>query len=313
MYILVIDLGGTSAKCAIFSKEGDLLYKFQVKTILSKILINLFEKIQNFFQEQKINFSKVIAIGLSTPGFLNSNTGIVIKAGNLDWDNFNLKKEAEQLWKKPVFIINDANAAAYGEYWKAEGKKYHSLIFYTIGTGIGGAIIINDKLVMGHQGFAGELGHGGKFQNSIICNCKQSYCLEPISSAVGIERSIQEFIKNNPKSNLAKLQNDLSRFIEIKDIKELLIKEDANIISILSESLTPLANHISILLYALNPQAVIIGGGPSALEEHLINIIKNLIKNNTTNLLYDNCVFKTSSLNNDAGIYGTYYFTRQNL
>lgn len=313
MNILAIDLGGKSAKVAIFDEIGKYEHYFTVTTVLDDVLNNLYKRIITYFKKNNVNYDLIKVVGFSTPGFLNHKSGIVELSGNLKWNNFNLKKNAENIFNKPVFVINDANAAILGEKWQGSGNKYNSLILYTIGTGIGGGIIINNELVIGNNGYAGEFGHGGQFQSSIGCTCGKKYCLEPLSSATGIERIAKKYIKYHPLSSLARLKRKLKSFPEVKEMKDLLLKDDKHTKKIFIKALKPLASHISTMLYALNPEAVIIGGGPSQIGKPLINLLKQLIDKVTGAPLTNTYSLEISCLENKVGMFGAAYWALINL
>lgn len=313
MNILAIDLGGKSAKVAIFDEIGNYEHYFTVPTVLDDVLNNLYIAIKSYFKDNNLNYDLIKVVGFSTPGFLNHKSGVVELSGNLKWSNFNLKQNAEKIFNNPVFVINDANAAILGEKWQGSGKKYNSLVLYMIGTGIGGGIIINNELVIGNNGYAGEFGHGGEFQSLLVCTCGKKYCLEPLSSASGIEWIAKKYIKYHPFSSLAKLKRKLKMFPEVKEMKSLLLKDDKHTKKIFVKALKPLAAHISTMLYALNPEAVIIGGGPSQIGAPLINLLRQLIDKVTGALLFNTYSLEISRLENKVGMFGAAYWALINL
>ena len=291
MKILSIDLGGTSSKIALFDKNK-IIKKWNIKTNLNDIWWNIKNNLTNLKDEE------YEIVSLSIPGFIDHEKGIIKLSGNLNLKNYSIQENVKKIFNnKKIFSINDANAAALGEFWKGAAKKDHSTILYTLGTGIGGGIIINNELVYGSNGYAGELGHGGNFQNKWSCTCGLNNCIEPVSSATGITRSLKE---NGFK-------------ISVKEAGELLKKGNKKIINIFKESLKPLALHITIMQTAFNPNSIIIGGGPSNIGEPLRKIIEQLVKENQLNFISSTTKIKIAETKNDAGVYGAAYWAIYNL
>ncbi|AHI53912.1 glucokinase [Spiroplasma sabaudiense Ar-1343] len=310
--ILAIDLGGTSAKVGIIDFQGKVLFNFIVDNQIDNILQNLFQKIMEKLKEQKISYQELECVGFSTAGFVDHQEGIVKIAGNLNWFDFNLKEEAEKIFQKKVIVLNDANAAALGEFWIGSGKKYKSVLFYTLGTGIGGAIIINGNLVEGQHGYAGEFGHGGDMQHDIDCNCGLKHCIEPTTSAVGLSKAIKLYWKKHPQDSTIKYfknpQNvemvDIARVYfennNPQDLKELIIK-----------IYKPLLNHMALMIKALDPEAILIGGGGSKMGRALLDIISCGLKPLILPIYFKDLKLETAQLGNDAGIIGAAYFAKK--
>ncbi|NQZ65833.1 MAG: ROK family protein [Mycoplasmatales bacterium] len=286
--ILGIDIGGTTIKIGLID-NNKIVRKYTIKTNSETIIDDLIKS----FVINKINVNQIDAIGCALPGFIDHKNGVVTLSGNLGYKNYQFKKIFEEKLKKPVFVVNDANAAALGEYWVGAGSKYDSTILYTLGTGLGGGIIINNQLVFGSSGYAGELGHGGNFQNERNCTCGLSNCLEPFASATGIEKSLKEF---------------LGKDISLKDSVELFLKNDSNVINAFTKSLTPLANHIAIMETSLNPDCIIIGGGPSNIGKPLADFIKKLVDKSQLGFISNKTPILIATTRNDAGILGAAYW-----
>ncbi len=226
MNVLAIDLGGTSSKCAVFSTKKTILCEFKVATKKEAILENLKTEIDEQLIKYHIDWSTISQIGFAISGFLDEKGGIVVLAGNLNWHYFNIKKEAENLFQRPVHIINDANAAVLAEYWDRIYDKKESLLLYTLGTGIGGGIVLDGRLWTGANGYAGEFGHRGYFQNRFPCTCGLQHCIEPVSSATGLTRLINQVADEKQESLLATLKKNLQCDLKLVDIKPLFDKND---------------------------------------------------------------------------------------
>lgn len=306
MNILSIDIGGTSTKMALLDDKGNFLKRYEpIKTTKGHSLKWLFDYI-------KILDIKYDVIGIDVPGFYNSSKQMIELSGNLNYKNFNLIKEAKKYTNKKVYCLNDANAAALGEYWKIFSKESNvkNVLFYIIGTGIGGGLIIDGKLYEGSNGYAGEFGHGC-FADNNKCSCGQKGCIEPKCSAVGITKLINEEAKNKSNHELYKLKQEVGK-IEIYHLKKL-IKEDKRTIDVFKKCLEPLINHMCIMSYAIDPNAIIIGGGPSKLGSPLIKIVSDIYKEKSAQFISKNIKIKKAICENDAALYGNVFYILSNM
>ena len=286
--ILGIDIGGTTVKIGVV-KNNKIEKKYSIPTNP----LTLVDDIIDSFDKNNIDLENIKAIGVAIPGLVEHEKGIVKWAGNLSYENIPIKEMFENKLTCPIFVLNDANAAALGEYWVGAGKEYDSIILYTLGTGVGGGVVLNNKLEFGSNGFAGEFGHGGYFQDERKCNCGLNNCMEPMSSALGIEKTIYEIT---------------GKKLELKNITNLFLEKDQQIIEAFTKSLTPLAKHIATLCSAINPDAVLIGGGPSNYGQPLADFINGLVKKYQMPPIYENTKLLIAKTSNDAGILGAAYW-----
>ncbi|WP_127942711.1 ROK family protein [Mycoplasma sp. ATU-Cv-703] len=286
MRVLGIDVGGTYTKVGLV-ENGQITERYEVKTDCANLFKPLVQKLPRQL------WKKVDLVGISIPGFIDHQKAIVTWSGNLRLKNYDVVKHfrAAAPYSGKVYVLNDANAATLGEFWRGAGANYDSIIFYTIGTGIGGGIVINGQLVYGHQGYAGELGHGGNFQNQVDCTCGLKHCIEPVSSAQGMERALRT-------------ANLLGSLREIKK----LVGQNPQVDAVLSASLTPLAHHIATMETALNPEAIIIGGGASALGEPFRALLANLVKQNQLDFINRSTQILLAQTENDAGMLGAAFW-----
>jgi len=315
--ILGIDLGGTSAKVGIVNQFGEIEVKTEIKNNPNPDLLleHLGNEIFSWIQKNGYNFNVDIErIGFDAPGFIDHSRGIVHLSGNLKWQNFDLKSTLQKIFKnKPVSILNDANAAALGEFWTGAAKKYNSEIFYTLGTGIGGAIVLDGKLIAGERGFAGEFGHGGHMQKEYPCSCGLKECLEPVSSAIGLAREVSKHVQNNPKSEVTKYFKKAGikpEKITMKNIAEVYQLNDKPIVlkNLILEIYRPLLTHMSLMVNAFDPKAIIIGGGGSNMGQNLIDIIREGLNDILLDIFKDFVQIEIAKLGNDAGIVGAAYY-----
>ncbi|MGL4948654.1 MAG: ROK family protein [Mycoplasma sp.] len=309
MNILTIDIGGTTAKRAIIDDKGNMLKKYPaVKTVVGHNLKWLFDSLSDIDLEYDY-------IGIDIPGTYNEKEKIIAQAGNLQFLNFDVHKEVAKYTDKQVFILNDANAAALGEFWKL-GGTYKNAIFYVLGTGIGGGIIIDSKLYTGSQGFAGEFGHGWMLDNT-QCNCGQHGCIEPLSSAKGITNKVNEYAKNPMYKKLhafylEKQKTDDPR-IHLNEINALVDEKDEGVMAAVREALIPLVKHMSLMTYALNPEIIIIGGGPSNYGNPFLETISQLYTQSVGDFLIPTVDLVLARQLNDAALYGAAYHVIKSL
>ncbi|WP_342258828.1 ROK family protein [Spiroplasma endosymbiont of Dioctria linearis] len=306
-YALAIDLGGTTAKCALIYNEK-IIDRIIIKTKKNEILENIYINILPLLEKNKLEQSDLIFIGITICGLIDYQKGISIWAGNLQWNNYKVIDKLRELFKiENIYILNDSKSATYGEYVKGINKEKSSMLLYTIGTGLGGGVILNHELYFGNNTrLASEPGHSGGFQNKYQCNCNLLGCIEGLSSATGIEREL-----NNNYAYFSKRLNTQKDWIEIKDIYNLFQINDKKTINILKSSLTPLAKHIAVSLHLMDFEIIVIGGGPSALGKNLITIIKDILKDYLLPSFYKKLDLRIAKLGNDAGIWGRYYWSKE--
>lgn len=299
-----IDIGGTSVKLGYFTKEGELLNKWEIPTRTehsgSYILEDVAQSIELFITDNKINREDIIGLGIGVPGPVTED-GTVLRCVNLGWGVFNVAEKMEEITGFKTKVNNDANVAALGEMWQGGGKGYKSLIMVTLGTGVGGGVIVNNEIITGTRGAAGEIGHiKVNLKEEIVCNCGNRGCLEQYASATGVVREAKRLLdKTSEESSLRTLEN-----ITAKDIFDHAKQGDAiaiELVEILGEYLgLALANVAAVV----DPEVFVIGGGVSKAGDILITTIEKHYENNVMYAL-KNRKFVLATLGNDAGIYGS--------
>jgi len=207
-YIIGIDLGGMSAKAAIFDGEGRILAKSNIATNSADGFDGTAKKLDGVARavarEAKIEFSEVEAIGIASPGVVNSKTGVVLKWGNYGWLNAPLGETVEKLTGKKVYVANDANAAALGEAKFGASSVYESSIFITLGTGVGGGIIVDGKMLEGYMSAGAEIGHMILREGGALCGCGRHGCFECYASATALIRQTKRKMEENMDSGYGK-------------------------------------------------------------------------------------------------------------
>ena len=301
-YCFGIDVGGTTVKCGFFTTEGQLLDKWEIPTRIQEngkyILPDVASAILKKMEEKKIQREEVAGVGIGVPGPVNDN-GEVPVAVNLHWGHVCIEKDLEELTGLKVKAGNDANVAALGELWKGGASGRRSLIMVTLGTGVGGGIIVNEKVIAGALGAGGEIGHV-HVEDSITdpCNCGNCGCLEQVASATGIARLAREELEKSQEPSLLR-----GRHISAKAVFDAVKEGDALAVRVAERFGLYLGKALSTFASVADPQVIVIGGGVSKAGPILLDfIVKNFKK-----YAFSSCKeteFVLAELGNDAGIYG---------
>lgn len=299
-YVFGVDIGGTTVKLGLFDTDGNVLDKWEIPTRTendgSRILPDIADSIQE--KMQQIDADAVIGVGVGAPGPVDGQ-GIVHRAVNLGWGTFSIKETLENLLHMPVMAGNDANVAALGEMWMGGGRGYKDLVVVTLGTGVGGGIIINGKMLTGAVGAGGEIGHiHVDDTEEEACGCGNKGCLEQYASATGITRLAKRMLAASEQSSV--LRNGE---ISAKTVFDAVKTGDALALQIAEQFGTYLGNGLAAVAGVVNPEAFVIGGGVSKAGEILIDYIQPHYKKNVFHGSRDT-KFVLATLGNDAGIYG---------
>lgn len=301
-YVFGVDVGGTTVKMGFFDNEGVVLEKWEIPTRTQNggenILPDIAKSILNTMDEKGISKEDVIGVGIGVPGPVDGN-GVVYKAVNLGWGVFNIAETLTGLLGIPAKAGNDANVAALGEMWKGGGQGYRSLVAVTLGTGIGGGVIIDGKLLTGYKGAGGEIGHVHIMDDEPeACGCGGHGCLEQYGSATGVVRLANRILAATEEDSVLR-NGDVSA----KSVFDAVKAGDKVAIQIATQFGEILGKGLAIIASILNPEIFVIGGGVSKAGEILFEYIKPA---------YQKYVFPGSAetefalatLGNDAGIYG---------
>lgn len=208
-----VDLGGTAIKVGICDAEGKLLHTFEGPTEVAKgpdtVMDNIEKYVRLIVEQSPYDWSQVAGVGAGVAGFTNVKEGVIILAPNVGFKDVPIRSILEERLGKPVKIDNDANVAALGEVWSGAGKGIDHCVCYTLGTGVGGGIIINGRIVQGFSGLAGELGHMAVIPDleAIQCGCGKMGCLETVSSATGIIRMANDAVERGDRTSLSLVES----------------------------------------------------------------------------------------------------------
>ena len=295
-----VDIGGTTTKLGAFDARGQLLSKWEIKTDTSEngslILPNIAEEILHYAR----SLARVVAIGVGIPGPVQRG-GYVKRCVNLGWGDFNPARELAAILRGvPVFAGNDANIAAMGEYWQGSGKDADSLVFITLGTGVGGGIILEGKMVHGAFGLGGEIGHVVVNPDEpMACNCGQFGCLDQTASATGIVRAA---VRALDACDTPSVLRELNR-ITARDVVDAARKGDALAEKAFDRCMYFLGKSMAMLTNILDPEVFIIGGGVSKAGDYLVETVKKHYESLAI-LSERKADIALAKLGNDAGIYG---------
>ena len=302
-YCFGVDVGGTTVKLGCFDTEGTLLEKWEINTRTENsgeaILPDVADSILDKMKEREITREEIVGVGIGAPGPIDGE-GTVYNAVNLGWGTFSIKNRLQSLLNIPVEAGNDANVAALGEMWKGGGQGHKNLVAVTLGTGVGGGIIADGKILSGTTGAAGEIGHIHVMdQESERCNCGNYGCLEQYTSATGIVRLAKRRLEEDDKASALRNNPNISAkavFDAVKEGDELAIEVAERFGEILGKELANIAG-------VVNPEIFVIGGGVSKAGPILLDFIQ---KNYIPYVFAGSrgALFALATLGNDAGIYG---------
>ncbi|WMT41158.1 ROK family glucokinase [Paenibacillus sp. D2_2] len=300
-----VDLGGTAIKVGICNEEGQLLHTYEGPTEVDKgpetIVDNIERYVRLVVEQSPFNWDQVAGVGAGVAGFTNVREGIIIFAPNVGLKDFHIREILEERLGKPVKIDNDANVAALGEAWGGAGKGIDNCVCYTLGTGVGGGIIIDGKIYQGFSGLAGELGHMSVVPDleAIQCGCGKMGCLETVSSATGIIRMANDAVARGDRTELALVES-----ITAKDVFDAAKVGDEVALRIVNRAAFYLGKSLAAVAVVLNPEVFIIGGGVSKAGDILFNEIRSVFAKLTPEPVQTGLRIEPATLGNDAGMVG---------
>lgn len=302
-YVFGVDIGGTTVKLGFFDVEGNLLDKWEIPTRTqdngSLILPDVAQAILDKIAEKNIDKDTVAGVGIGVPGPVDGN-GIVHKAVNLGWGKFSVSEEMENILHMPVKAGNDANVAALGETWRGSAKGNNDVVLITLGTGVGGGIIVNGKLLSGAMGAGGEVGHIHiNDDETECCGCGNKGCLEQYASATGVVRIANRVLASNNEDTV--LRNSE---VSAKTVFDAVKAGDKVAIDIAKEFAEYLGKGLAAIACVVNPEVISIGGGVSKAGQVLIDMVQPVYNKYVFHGSRDT-KFVLASLGNDAGIYGS--------
>jgi len=306
--VLGLDLGGTNMVGAALTIEGELVAKSKMPTEasggLEHVLGRMSKCLLDVLEKSARKQEDVLAAGVGAPGPLNQQTGVVYTPPNLPgWKDVPLADELHKRLNVRAFIENDANCAAYGENWLGAGRDFKDLICLTLGTGVGGGIILDNELVRGVDGTAGEIGHLIIETEGRKCNCGSHGCLEQYGSATGIVTTARQIIEQGEKTVLTEMVPDLTK-LTAKDVSVAMEQGDEVARRVITQTGEFLGVGIASLVNLLNPQVVVLCGGVIAAGEALFEPIRQTVKKRAFEVPGKRARIVPSVLGDDAGVIG---------
>ena len=298
--LIGIDLGGTNIAAGLVNHKGELIFKKSMPTNADRPAEELIKDIYVLIDELKsISEEEVEAVGIGIPGLVNKDMSVVLTCANLHWHHVRLMDGLKNL-NLPIAIDNDANVAAYAEYKIGSLKGVSNGIVVTLGTGVGGGIIIDNNEVRGGHGIGSELGHMIIGDNFYDCNCGSNGCFETFASATAIIKYAEHLVKTTElPSKLRSLEK-----ITAKDVIELSKVEDVIATETYERFIKYLARGIVNIMILLDPERIALGGGVSGAGDYLLDRLNKEVEKQYFLSEFSNVELVISELGNDAGIIG---------
>ena len=297
-----VDLGGTTVKIAYFDETGNMLDKWEIPTVTAdggkQILPDIAASVAGYRKDHNIPDEALLGLGIGVPGPVDAS-GTVNRCVNLGWGVLNIPQILREYLDVPVKAANDANVAALGEMWQGGGKGHRNMVAVTLGTGVGGGIIVEGKILTGATGAGGEIGHIHMEDNETeLCGCKKKGCLEQYASATGIVRLAKRRLAEDDKPSCLR-EGEISAKTVFDGVKA----GDEVAIEIAERFGNYLGKGLAMVACTVNPEVFVIGGGVSKAGEILLSFIKPSFEK----YVFSPCKkveFALAKLGNDAGIYG---------
>jgi glucokinase len=307
-----VDLGGTKIEVALVNADGQLLDRLRIPTDSSDGPDKIIEDIANIIHELTARHKDITpsTIGIGVAGQIEKNTGIIVFSPNLGWDNVNLSEQLTNILHLPVAVCNDVKAAAWGEWLHGAGVGCDNLVCIFVGTGIGGAIVCNGKMIEGCNNTAGEIGHTTIQLNGPLCHCGNRGCLEALAGGWAIERDAQQAVQNN--------KDDGKMMLEIAggDIKAItgatvaiaVQKGDKMATQLLDNVVDALTAGITSVVNTVGPCRIILGGGVVEGIPQLAGRVETGVKKNALKAAIVSVSILQAKLHNDSGVIGAAAF-----
>lgn len=300
-----IDLGGTTMSAGIVDEKNRIIDKNQIDTNSSdspeKVILRMTNLVNGLIS--KSDEKNITHIGIGCPGMLDRQNGIVLYSNNIGWDNIRLVDSMKKYFAIPVYLENDANCAAIGEYIAGAGKDYSSMVMVTLGTGIGGGIIVNDKLYRGNNGNSSILGHILMVKDGELCTCGRKGCWEAYGSVSALIRMANKKADECPESEL-QTQRESSGRLDGKKIFDAIHNGDKAANQVFEKYTSYIAQGITDIVNMLDPEGIVIGGGISKQGEFILEPVRKIVLKNRYCKSMESPIITTSGLGNNAGIIG---------
>jgi len=314
--VLAVDLGGTKIIAAIISDKGQVMAREYYLTLAEEgpqsVIDRILSAIDHILGSVNLDLSKLHSISLAAAGTIDLDKGLVTLSPNLPgWCNIPLRDIVKEKYRVDTFLINDASAAALGEHHFGAGRGVNNLVLLTLGTGIGGGIIINGELYSGPCGSAGEIGHTTIDVNGPRCGCGNVGCLEMLASGTAIAQEAVRRISQGERSSLTKILDGKVANITAKEVSLAAQNGDSLALAVISQAATYLGVAMVNLVNIFNPEMIIIGGGMAQMGDFLLNTARQVVKERAFPLSAQAVRIVTAQLGDNAGVLGAAVFARQ--
>ena len=317
-YIIGIDLGGMSAKGGLFTQDGILMGEGSISTNkldgFEGTLQKLVKLTKTLVLEQGISYSNIAAIGVGAPGVVDRGSGEILRWSNYNWDNVPFADRLSSLTGKKGYVANDANVAALGEANFGATAQYQSSILLTIGTGIGGGIVFDGKLIEGYRCAGAELGHITIRKDGLPCSCGRCGCYEKYASTTALISQTRHAMVENLNSEMWRIADGKIENVNGRTAFLAARQGDMTAKSVLEQFVGYLSEGIADFVNILRPEAIVIGGGISNEGEMLFEPLRKAVDARTY-IAMDIVPLKIvgAKLGNQAGIYGAYCIAKENI
>ena len=302
-YVIGVDLGGTKISTAISTIEGNILANVVLPTKAEEgevaVLGRIIQSIDEVIVGSSTSIDEIEAIGIGSPGPLDAKKGIIITTPNLPFKDYNLVQPLKEKYNIPVYLDNDANAAAIGEYMFGAGKGKESIIYFTVSTGVGGGAVLDGKVYRGHTSNALEIGHTTVDPNGPRCNCGNLGCLEAMSSGTAIAKKGKEAVSTNVETSLKKYDT-ITSYEVFKEAEA----GDEVAKDIIDNALTYLGIGVANAIATFDPEMIIIGGGVSKAGDIVFDTVKKVVNKRCFKSMAESCEIVPAGLGSDAGVVG---------
>lgn len=311
---LCFDIGGTRIKGGVLDETGQICLRREVETDVPSGLAGILQQLKDLEEEllwEHPYWQKEIkGVGVGVPGF--TEKGWVWEAVNLGWKDIPLLQELRSIFSYPVFVLNDANAAALGEMWLGAGQKLKHILCVTVGTGIGSGVIINGEIQQGKYGMAGEIGHFQCIEEGSLCTCGNQGCLETLTSATAIARQGTVEEAKGTSRVLTRILRDKGKIRSWDIIKEAR-KGEPVCVKILEDAGKILGRALGNIFLVFAPERILIGGGVAKAGPLFLQAIREGFKETVPGRMKNESIIFLAKLGNDAGIVGLGKYIQMNL
>jgi len=300
-YAFGIDVGGTMVKTALVTETGQVVHKTAVETEAARgfevMVDRLHQVMRQSCQSQGIPETSVEVVGVGLPAFLSRDRTRIVEAVNLGWRNVPLKEYLERAFERPTVLENDANVAALGESWRGAGRGAANVLCITVGTGIGGGIVLDGQLLRGANGMAGEVGHLVIKEDGPQCNCGHRGCVETLASATAIIRRAKEL------QSMGRITGEREIHGAV-DVFQLAAMGESAATEVIQEAGSWLGYGIALAATITNPEKVVVGGGVSHAGDTFLAEVRRGFEEKAIHRVAEAATIVPAELGNDAGVIG---------